>query len=229
MKELCRKVVAEVAYTVVARQVEGGCLPLEDYSCRWVGWTQAGSPEERKKAKTSAPESRKGYGKWGFISSVAQKNMQGILEEVLQKMGGEDAAASQAPSDFQRAGRYHDEGPVVVTYLPQDFWEKFGINDGKRKIGFLMWLEKATGEFSVNGTVVPFCKNVVSSGGEDKQMLLIKGGVEWMLSAKKHAAGLDTPVGKTPANMIGLYDPKMLPFQAELNSRQRTGRKSRFF
>ena len=64
----CRRVVAEVAMTIFDKQMDGECLPREDWSPTWTGWTATGSGEERKRAKNLAPTERVGWGKWGFQS-----------------------------------------------------------------------------------------------------------------------------------------------------------------
>ena len=217
----CRRVVAEVAMTIFDKQMEGECLPREDWSPTWTGWTATGSGEERKRAKFLAPTQRMGWGKWGFQSegetpfmkcehvrcmselyviSAAYHNLECVLGEIVQAMGGEEAASVVVPGARPKAdslGR-RDQGPTIAIYLPQDVWVRMGPADGRRKIRLLQWLEK-TGDpdFSMTGTDIVHTKHVANSLGEEEQLLIVRPGEEWAKSAAKYGvAGYQAPWGK---------------------------------
>ena len=222
-----RRVVAEVAMTIFDRQFEGQCLPREDWSSSWTGWTNVGSGEERKRSKTQAPSERRGWGKWGFQSegeklhaeltrmirsgcqpkhkdldttkrcafSVPYNNLKCVLDEVVQAMGGEEAASLVIPGARPKANQARrDKGPTIALYLPQDVWIRMGPADGKRKIRLatchtyctlqflgrrnldhdldrlLQWLEKTgdDGDFSMKDTEIVNCKHAANAQGEEE-------------------------------------------------------------
>ena len=190
---------AKVATRIMVRQANGEDLPLSLWSCSWAGWTQPGSAEERTKAKRLHPEQRMGYGEWGFQSSTNYNNLAQVLGDIIEKeLGGKDVGTAPEPPGMKRrlpTQPWEDEGPTVVSYIPQDVWEELeGSSDGARKITLLTWMEKQAG-FKMDNTSILHSKMVVSSTGAEEQQLIIKPGEDWLKSASQHPEGLDTPWG----------------------------------
>ena len=193
------RVRASVATRIMLRQANKEDLPLSLWSCKWSGWTQPGSAEDRVKAKLLHPEKREGYGEWGFDSATNHANLKSVLDTIVEEMGGKGVVPEPPGMTRRRSTNvFQDDGPTVVCYIPQDVWEQLSDStDGDRKIRFLMWLETTgDGDFKMDYTSIVYSKMVVSSTGAEEQQLIIKPGENWLKSAAKYPEGMDTPFGK---------------------------------